>query len=71
MVALDCRGLEVTAYHFTGRWTCVGSESGSKFEYDLDEIAQEGGDEGRWDDYDEKAEGAVSVSEMESRIVRI
>ena len=62
----------MTGYHFTGRWTCVGAESGSKFEYDLDEIAQEGGgDEGRWDDYDEKAEAAVSVSEMQSRVVRV
>lgn len=50
----------------------MGAESGSRFEYDLDEIAQEGGeDEGRWDDYDEKAGAAVGVSEMESRIARM
>lgn len=31
----------------------------------------DGGDEGRWDDYDEKAGAAVGVSEMKSVIQRM
>jgi len=30
----------------------------------------EGGEEGRWDDYDEKAGGPVGVSEMRAKIER-
>ena len=71
-ITLDCRGLEFTKFHFRGKWKCRsdGEETGKKgletFEFDLDE----GDEEGRWDDYDEKAGQAVSVSEMESKIER-
>lgn len=71
-LALDCRGLEFTKYHFRGKWRCRGSESSTPFEFDLDELAQEGGeDEGRWDDYDEKAGEAVGVSEMMAKVERM
>lgn len=63
-IAIDCRGLEFTKYHFRGKWTCVGEESGTKFEFDLDE------EEDRWDDYDEKAEAPVAVSEFQAKVVR-
>lgn len=42
----------------------MGEESGAPFEFDLD-------DEDRWDDYDEKAGGPVSVSELKSKIDRL
>lgn len=62
-MALDCRGLEVTKFHFRGRW--VGTtEGGAKFEIDLDE------GEDRWDDYDEKTEAPVSVSEFVCEVAR-
>ena len=71
-LALDCRGLEFTAYHFRGKWRCKGLESNTPFDFDLDELAKEGGeDEGRWDDYDEKKGEAVGVSEMKARVERM
>ncbi|WVR09116.1 hypothetical protein IAU60_006178 [Kwoniella sp. DSM 27419] len=69
LVALDCRGLEFTEFHFHGRWTAKGSESGAGFEIDWDELAKEG--EERWDDYDEKVEAAVSISDLKSEIRRV
>jgi hypothetical protein len=65
-ITLDCRGLEFTAFHFRGRWTCKGEESGTKFEVDF----EDGEEEGRWDDYDEKAGQPVGVSELKSKIER-
>lgn len=71
-IALDCRGLEITGYHFSGRWVCKGAESGTPFEFELE--SEEGGggrgEEVRWDDYDEKAGEAVGVSELKSKIER-
>ncbi|KAL1406011.1 hypothetical protein Q8F55_007694 [Vanrija albida] len=64
-VALDCRGLEVTRFHFRGGWLADAEESGETFEVDLDE-----GEE-RWDDYDESASAPVSVSEFTSAVKRI
>lgn len=64
-IALDCRGLEFTTFHFRGKWRGRGEESGTEFEVDLDE-----GEEGRWDDYDEKAAGPVGISEMRAKIER-
>lgn len=43
----------------------MGEESGTKFEFDLDE------EEGRWDDYDEKSEIPVAVSEFQAKIQRL
>jgi hypothetical protein len=63
-IALDCRGLEVTNFHFRGRWL-VETEEGTKFEADLEE-----GEE-RWDDYDEKTESPVSISEFKSEVSRV
>ncbi|KAK4685283.1 hypothetical protein P7C73_g4868, partial [Tremellales sp. Uapishka_1] len=69
-VVLDCRGLEFTTFHFRGKWKCVGVESGTPFEFDLDDREENdgNGEEVRWDDYDEKAETPVGVSEMQSKI---
>lgn len=63
-IALDCRGLEVTKFHFRGRWI-VETAEGTKFEADLEE-----GEE-RWDDYDEKTEEPVSISEFVSAVSRV
>jgi hypothetical protein len=68
-IAIDCRGLEFTKYHFRGKWKCKGEESGTPFEFDLDE--NDGEDEGRWDDYDEKAETPVGVSDFQAKIERM
>ncbi|CAK9779979.1 unnamed protein product [Cutaneotrichosporon oleaginosum] len=62
-VALDCRGLEVTKFHFRGAWRAKG-ETGATFEVDLDE------GEDRWDDYDEDAGVPVSLSEFRSEVKR-
>ncbi|WVQ81521.1 hypothetical protein IAT38_003645 [Cryptococcus sp. DSM 104549] len=70
-IALDCRGLEFTEFHFRGRWTASAEEDGGgKFEIDWDELAREQGGEERWDDYDEVAGVAISVSELKSKIER-
>lgn len=53
----------MTRFHFRGKWEAV-AESGEKFAVDLEE-----GEE-RWDDYDEKAEVPVSLSEFVSEVVR-
>jgi len=66
LVAVDCRGLEFTAFHFRGRWKCVGEDSREPFEFELE---QDG--EGRWDDYDEKAGAPVGASELRSSIERM
>jgi len=68
-IAIDCRGLEFTKYHFRGKWKCKGEESGTAFDFDLDE--NDGEDEGRWDDYDEKAEAPVGVSDFQAKIERM
>jgi hypothetical protein len=65
-IALDCRGLEFTTFHFRGKWLATGEESGTPFEIDF----EEGVEEGRWDDYDEKAEAPVAVSECKAKIER-
>ena len=62
-IALDCRGLEFTDLHFRGKWKCKGLESGTSFEFELD-------DEGRWDDYDEKAGAPVGVAECKAKMQR-
>lgn len=62
-MALDCRGLEITRFLFRGNWEAV-AESGAKFDVDLDE------GEDRWDDYDEKGEVPVSLSEFVSDVVK-
>jgi len=64
-VALDCRGLEVTRFHFRGPWIAV-TEEGKEFEVDLEEGAED-----RWDDYDEDAGVPVSISEFKSEVVRV
>jgi hypothetical protein len=58
--------LEFTSFHFRGRWKCRGEDSGIEFTFDL----EEGEEEGRWDDYDEKAGAPVGISEMKSKIER-
>ncbi|CAD6565049.1 MAG: hypothetical protein TREMPRED_000669 [Tremellales sp. Tagirdzhanova-0007] len=68
LVALDCRGLEFTGFQFRGRWRCRGEESGTEFEIDLDQ--EDGGEEGRWDDYDEKAQCPVGISELRAKVER-
>lgn len=67
LVALDCRGLEFTTFHFRGKWLAEGEDSSTPFELDFDD----GFEEGRWDDYDEKAGAPVAVSECKSNIERI
>lgn len=69
-IALDCRGLEFTEFHFAGKWKAEGEESGAAFEFDWDELRKEQGGEERWDDYDEDAGVAVAVSELNSKIER-
>jgi len=66
-LALDCRGLEFTNFHFRGKWLATGEESGTPFEIDF----EEGVEEGRWDDYDEKAESPVGVSELKAKVERM
>ncbi|EKC99767.1 hypothetical protein A1Q2_05913 [Trichosporon asahii var. asahii CBS 8904] len=63
LVALDCRGLEVTKFHFRGKWVAE-TEGGKEMECDFDE------GEDRWDDYDEDGGVPVSVSEMRSEVKR-
>jgi hypothetical protein len=63
--------LEFTKYHFRGKWSCKGEESGTGFEFDLDLNERDGEEEGRWDDYDEKAGTPVAVSEFEAKIERM
>jgi hypothetical protein len=71
-VTLDCRGLEFTAFHFRGQWKCKGVESGTAFEFDLDDKEGDGqGEDARWDDYDEKQGEPVGVSEMEAKFVKV
>ncbi|KAI0320343.1 hypothetical protein OF83DRAFT_1281208 [Amylostereum chailletii] len=58
-LTLDCRGLEFVGFDPRGVWTCVGAESGTKFnevEYDNSE---------GWVDYDEKAAVPVGISDLE------
>ncbi|KIR40477.1 hypothetical protein I307_02033 [Cryptococcus deuterogattii 99/473] len=69
-IALDCRGLEFTEFHFAGKWKAEGEESGAAFEIDWDELRKEQGGEERWDDYDEDGGMAVAVSELRSKIER-
>jgi len=66
-IALDCRGLEFTNFYFRGKWLANGEESETPFEIDF----EEGVEEGRWDDYDEKTEAPVGVSECKAKIERI
>jgi len=66
-LALDCRGLEFTNFHFRGKWLATGEDSGTPFEIDF----EEGVEEGRWDDYDEKAEAPVGVSELKAKVERM
>lgn len=67
LVALDCRGLEFVSFHFRGKWLAEGEESGTRFEIDF----EDGFEEGRWDDYDEKAGCPVGVSECSAKIERM
>ncbi|OCF54494.1 hypothetical protein L486_08043 [Kwoniella mangroviensis CBS 10435] len=67
LISLDCRGLEFTEFHFRGRWAAK-AEEGKEFEIDWDELHKE--NEDRWDDYDDEAGVAVSVSELKSKIGR-
>ncbi|ORY24798.1 hypothetical protein BCR39DRAFT_316264 [Naematelia encephala] len=72
LIALDCRGLEFTQFHFTGKWHCLaadddGNAKGAEFQFDLDEVDEDG----RWDDYDEDAAREVGVRELKSRIERL
>lgn len=67
LIALDCRGLEFTSFHFRGKWKCEGEDSETQFDIDWSAVDEEG----RWDDYDEKAELPVSISELKSKIERM
>ncbi|OWZ40177.1 hypothetical protein C356_03925 [Cryptococcus neoformans c45] len=69
-IALDCRGLEFTEFHFAGKWKAEGEESGAAFDIDWDQLRKEQGGEERWDDYDEDGGVAVAVSELKSKIER-
>lgn len=69
-IALDCRGLEFTKFHFAGKWKAEGEESGAAFDIDWDQLRKEQGGEERWDDYDEDGGVAVAVSELKSKIER-
>ncbi|KAI1793832.1 hypothetical protein LXA43DRAFT_998595 [Ganoderma leucocontextum] len=62
-LTIDCRGLEFIGFDPKGTWKCVGAESGTPFEVDLDE-------EGEWVDYDEKAALPVGVSKIEAKWAR-
>ncbi|ORX39098.1 hypothetical protein BD324DRAFT_618509 [Kockovaella imperatae] len=66
-IALDCRGLEFTKLHFRGKWKCKGTETGTPFEMELNEEDEDG----RWDDYDEKAGTPVGISELKCKIQRL
>ncbi|KAM5530616.1 hypothetical protein V8D89_015734 [Ganoderma adspersum] len=62
-VTIDCRGLEFIGFDPKGIWDCVGVESGTPFEVDLEE-------ESEWVDYDEKAALPVGVSKIEAKWAR-
>ncbi|WWC64083.1 uncharacterized protein I303_106690 [Kwoniella dejecticola CBS 10117] len=69
LISLDCRGLEFTEFHINhGKWLAKGEESGKGFEIDWDELNQQ--NEDRWDEYDDDAGQAVSVSACQSKIER-
>ncbi|KAH8915672.1 DUF866-domain-containing protein [Atractiella rhizophila] len=61
LLVVECRGCEFTSFVPKGTWLCEGNESGTKFEFEIEE------DEGDWTDYDEKAGNPVSVMEIESK----
>lgn len=63
LVVFECRGCEFTNFEPRGQWKCKGAESGTPFT----DIEFE---DGRWDDYDEKSESPVSVSEMSAKFER-
>lgn len=63
ILAMDCRGLEPYAFHPMGGEFRVVSSGGVGFEDDVDLS------EGDWAEYDEENDAAVSVNEVEFKIV--
>jgi len=63
-VTCDCRGVEITGWIVGDGWSCVGVKSATKFT-DIDLTEHE------FYDYDEKATQEVSISEVQTRIVRV
>lgn len=60
---IDCRGCEFIQFDLRGSWCCRGDESGTEFT----EIEFE---DGEWHEYDEKASLPVSVTNIQTEIVR-
>ncbi|OAV91579.1 hypothetical protein PTTG_04260 [Puccinia triticina 1-1 BBBD Race 1] len=60
---VECRGCEFVEYDIRGEWHCNGAGSGTKFkgiEFD----------DGEWHDYDEKSGLPVSITNVQTEIVR-
>ncbi|KAM0792790.1 hypothetical protein ACM66B_002559 [Microbotryomycetes sp. NB124-2] len=66
IAVLECRGCTIVEFDPKGTWSCVGVESGTKF----DEVELSLDEPDGWTDYDEKAGAPVSVMEFESKIDR-
>ncbi|KAF9479696.1 DUF866-domain-containing protein, partial [Pholiota conissans] len=62
LLIIECRGLEFTDFDPRGIWKCEGT-TGTKFP-EVDLVDKE------WNDYDEKANLPVGISEFESRFDR-
>lgn len=63
ILEIDARGIEFDEFLAEGRWKCKGAETTSQFdEVDLEDA--------EWYDYDEKANGEVSVTNVEFDIAR-
>ncbi|KAK9897730.1 DUF866-domain-containing protein [Cystobasidium minutum MCA 4210] len=63
LAVFECRGCEFVDFEPRGSWKCKGAESGTVFE----DVEFE---DGRWDDYDEKAGVPVSISEISAKFER-
>lgn len=63
LCTVECRGCEFVEYDLRGEWNCKGAESQTEFkgiEFD----------DGEWHDYDEKSGVPVSVTGVQTEIVR-
>ncbi|KAI8325123.1 DUF866-domain-containing protein [Martensiomyces pterosporus] len=62
ILTLECRGLEPVEFEPRDGWVAEGTESQTPFDIDLSE--------GEWYDYDEKAGGEVSITDINFKITR-
>ncbi|CAD6568687.1 MAG: hypothetical protein CYPHOPRED_002800 [Cyphobasidiales sp. Tagirdzhanova-0007] len=63
LVVFECRGCEFVDFEPRGSWRCKGADSGTIFEdFEFED--------GRYDDWDEKAQLPISISDISARFER-